>query len=563
MTVGEQDSNAAAEVTTLERGLERAASSDAGITFIDSHLSESYVGYAEMLERAERVAAGLRAAGCAPGERVCLLGSTTPDLLAALFGAWRAGLVPTVAPLPRGADLGPWFEALRERMRASGSKALLAPEAFEHAIREKLPSAPIVAFERLTAHPERIAEALDVKPTDLAFLQFTSGSTGSSRAVALGHSQILWNVFGDITECLELTPSDIRVTWLPLYHDFGLIWLLSAVFTGAPLIVEPPEEFLRRPGSWMDACSRYRAAATGGPNSAFGLATRDLKLNPRELDLSNLRIVLNGSEPVDVQTMRGFERAAEPHGLPANASCPSYGMAEVTLAVTAVRPTQPVRVYTVDSAELSDARRARFVDEGSDGARELVGCGPPDEATEIRIVDEQGAQLPPWQVGEVLVRGPSVMIGYYGDEAGTSQVLREGWLHTGDLGFMSDDGELVPCGRLKDMIIVGGRNLYPEEFELLSERVEGVRRGNTIAFSIPGEERMVVVAETRLEADDAADLAARLLRSLRAQLDGAPIEAVVVPSGTLPKTSSGKRQRRACREQFLAGELPALGRARA
>jgi fatty-acyl-CoA synthase len=554
--------SSAADVGTLDRGLELAAESDGGLTFIDAQLNESFVSYKEMLERAERVAGALRERDCNPGDRLCLLGSTTPDLLATLFGSWRAGLVPTIAPLPRGSDLGPWFDALRERMRASGSRLLLAPEAFDHALRDKLPSAPIVAFERLRS-AERIDTPAEAAPGDLAYLQFTSGSTGRSRAVALGHGQILWNVFGAVTDCLELTGEDVRVTWLPLYHDFGLVMLLSAVFTAAPLIVAPPEEFLRRPGSWMDACAHYGAAVTGGPNSAYGLATRDLELNPRELDLSSLRIVLNGSEPIDSATMRGFERAASRYGLPPNATCPSYGMAEVTLAVTAVRPDQPVRVLTVDSADLSDRRRARLVDAGTEGSRELVGCGTPDPASEVRILDDGGDELPPWRVGEIVVRGPSVMIGYDGDDAATAEVLRDGWLHTGDLGFVTDDGELVPCGRIKDMVIVGGRNLYPEEFELLSERVDGVRRGNTIAFSLPDTERMVLVAETKLDGDAAADLAARVLRSLRGQLESAPMDVVVVPAGTLPKTSSGKRQRAACRELFLADELPALAKARA
>jgi len=552
----------AAEVGTLDRGLERAARSDGGLTFIDAQLAESFFSYADMLDRAERTAAALRERECEPGDRVCLLGSTTPDLLATLFASWRAGLVPTIAPLPRGSDLGPWFDALRERMHASGSRLLLAPEAFEHALRDKLPSAPIVAFEQLQS-AARLDEPLPASPADTAYLQFTSGSTGRSRAVALGHAQILWNVFGAVTDCLELTPEDVRVTWLPLYHDFGLVMLLSAVFTAAPLIVAPPEEFLRRPGLWMDACSRYRAAVTGGPNSAFALATRDLELNPRELDLSSLRIVLNGSEPIDAATMRGFERAASRHGLPENATCPSYGMAEATLAVTAVRPDQPVRVFAVDSAELTDRRRARLVDGDAGDARQLVGCGTPDPASEVRILDDGGDELPPWQVGEIVVRGPSVMVGYDGDDEATAGVLRDGWLHTGDLGFVTDDGELVPCGRIKDMVIVGGRNLYPEEFELLSERVEGVRRGNTIAFSLPDTERMVLVAETKVDADAAAELAARVLRTLRGQLDSAPMDVVVVPAGTLPKTSSGKRQRAACRELFLADDLPALARASA
>jgi fatty-acyl-CoA synthase len=553
---------AAETVKRLPEGLELGAARGAGLTLVDAQLNETPVSYASLRDDAERVAAALREHGLKPGDRVSLVGSTSLQLLQALFGAWRAGLVPSIGTLPRNpAQLDVWLEGLATRSRFVEARAVLSAEAFSGLLGDRGIAPLTLTVEQLAAHGHGIDEPIGGAPDDVAYLQFTSGSTGASRAVALTHLQILSNVFDAVTRFLVLRGEDVRVSWLPLYHDFGLIWLLSAVCVGAPMVLQPPEEFLRRPGSWMDACSRYGAAATGGPNQAFGLATRDLRWNPRELDLERLRIVLNGSEPIDVGTVEGFLAEARRHGLPANASCPSYGLAEATLAVSSVRPEAPVRTFTVDRDELADRRVARLVEGEGDRVRKLVGCGYTPEVTDLRVVDDDGADLPPWRVGEILVRGPSVMAGYWGDEEATAAVVRDGWLHTGDLGFLTDDGEIVPCGRIKDMIIVAGRNVYPEECELVAEHVDGVRRGNTIAFSLSESERMVVVAETKLPPEEVDGLAERVHGALRSALEGVPAEVVVVPAGTLPKTSSGKRQRRACRDQYAAGELPALANA--
>jgi fatty-acyl-CoA synthase len=279
-------------------------------------------------------------------------------------------------------------------------------------------------------------------------------------------------------------------------------------------------------------------------------------LNPRELDLSPLELALNGSEPVDAATMDRFAEAAGRYGMPATAGAAAYGLAECTLAVACTRRWDPLQSVTVMRDGLGEQGSVvRTAEPGAPGARRLVTCGRSDDATEIQILDASGKPLPPWHVGEIVVRGPSVMLGYWGDDEATSHALRAGRLHTGDLGFVTDELELVPCGRIKDMIIVAGRNLYPEDYEFVAEGVNGVRKGNAVAFSLPGSEHMVLVVETRLESDDASRLLGELGDSLSAEFDVAPSEILAVAPGTVPKTSSGKRERQRCRELYLAGEL--------
>jgi fatty-acyl-CoA synthase len=337
------------------------------------------------------------------------------------------------------------------------------------------------------------------------------------------------------------------VSWLPLYHDMGILMVIAAVADRGDLLLAPTEDFVWRPGFWMDAVSRFRATVTVGPNQAYGLAARDLRMRPRELDLSRLRVAGNGAEPVDARVLADFAEQAGRYGMLAEALCPMYGLAEATLAVTIGTPGLRWREVWVSRELLESERVVKLADAGAPGARRLVPCGPPVPGVEVRIDG-------PDEVGEILVRSPSLMAGYWRDAPATAAVLRDGWLHTGDLGFLLD-GELVVCGRAKDMIVVGGRNLYPEDYEQLVTLHTGVRRGNVIAFGLTDVERMVVVAETAFATDRAAQLAADVMHMLTQELSHAPKEVIMVRPGTLPKTSSGKVQRGRCRDRYLAGDL--------
>jgi fatty-acyl-CoA synthase len=452
-----------------------------------------------------------------------------------------------------------WLETLKARLDLIGASALLVEDQFAGMLEPVLGAERMHSFDRLLEGPP-LQDAPTARPTDVAYLQFTSGSTGASRAASIGHTQILWNACHDFNYTGQLRSDEARALWIPLYHDFGLVSSLAGMFAGAPVILQSPEQFLARPSSWMDMCSRYEAAFTAAPNAGYGVAARDLRLNPRELDLSNLRACINGSEPIDMEVIDKFMSAASKYGIPEKAMSAAYGMAEVTLAITWTRGHELLESVYVNREGIG--RRGAHVEQvAPDDPRaiRLARCGKPDEATEIVCLGPDGERLPDWQVGEVHIKGPSVMQGYFNEPEVTAETLRDGWLITGDLGFHVGERELVLCGRIKDMIIVAGRNLYPQDFEFVAERVDGVRKGNAAAFSVPGTEQMVLVLETRAsEPEEMATVARAVQERLRDEFDIIAPEVVVVEAGGVPKTSSGKRQRGICRAMYEAGELPVV-----
>jgi fatty-acyl-CoA synthase len=525
---------------TLPSLLLRAASTGYGLHWP----SNDPLPYAELAARAASAAGALREHGVRPGDRVCLLGSTGPDLVAALFGVWHAGAAAVLLPPPRRAcEAGAHAEELLVRTRQADASALVvAPDQVPDRAAATVLTLPLCSAVAAS-------DPHEVSPDDLALLQFTSGTTARSRAVALTHRQLLCNVSA-FSDALGLGSADRGVSWLPLYHDMGILMVITAVAHPGDLLLAPTEDFVWRPGWWMDAVSRFGATVTVGPNQAYGLAARDLAMRPRDLDLSRLRVAGNGAEPVDARVLAEFAERGARYGLRPEALCPMYGLAEATLAVCAGSPGRRWREVWVSRERLESEHAVTLVEAQAPGARRLVTCGPPVPGVEVRIDG-------PGEVGEILVRSPSLMSGYWRDPSGTQRVLREGWLHTGDLGFLLD-GELVVCGRAKDMIVVGGRNLYPEDYEQLVTAHTGVRRGNVIAFGLADVERMVVVAETAFAADRAGRLACDVMQMLTQELSHAPKEVIMVRPGTLPKTSSGKVQRGRCRDRYLAGELPAV-----
>ena len=550
-------------VRTIPDILRQEFAGDRGVTVIDGTLQETgQLRYHDLGEAADRAAAELLARGVARGDRVGLLGSTSAELITALFGVWRAGAVPVVLALPRRrSDVPDYVEELQWRLTHVDAACLLVDDAVIDLVAEQGLDVDPVGVAAL-ADPDRAPGDLpEVADEDaVAVLQFTSGSTGRSRAVELTHANVLANI-GALGEAAAIDgDSDSVVSWLPLFHDMGLVLLLASAYYGLPLAIEPPEQFLARPGSWLDAVSRYGATTTVAPNFAYGLASRDLTRRPRDLDLSSLRIAGNGAEPIDMSVLDRFTEVAGKYGFRREAICPMYGLAEATVGVSITRPGDAAHELWVDRDALEKDARVEPAEAESDGARRIPACGIPLPGVEVRIVSDGEDRTDEREVGELWVRGPSVMSGYWRDQEATDEVLEGGWLRTGDLAFM-DRGALFVCGRIKDMIIVGGRNLYPEDYEQCAVALEGVRRGNVIAFGLPDRERMVVVAETKAPDGEAEEIAGRVMRALAERLSHAPEEVLLVPPQTLPKTSSGKLQRGVCRERYSSGELPALASA--
>jgi fatty-acyl-CoA synthase len=523
------------------------------LIYLDEAMRPTRLSYRELLERAERIAASLAGThGVAPGARVCLLGKTTPDLIAALLGIWRAGAVVTVIPIPRRAAAEVVISEIASRVTAARAHLVLADTTAASIAADRVP-AKVVPFEDLTAAPDA-RPPVPPGPADLALLQFTSGTTAVPRAVAVRHGQLLANASA-LYRGAGVAPGETFVTWLPMYHDMGIITLTGAIGYGLDTCVMATETFAARPGAWLEAISTYRGAITAAPNFAYGLAARYLSISKARFDLSTLRCAINGAEPIDPAVLDRFVAVAGQHGFSAAAPCPAYGLAEATLVVTQSPVSQAYQTVTVDRGAL-ESGIATAVGPGQPG-RALVSCGTPIPGTVVSITDDDGVSLAEGHVGSIRVQGPGVMPGYWtpdGSPHPTALRDRDGRLVTGDIGFLRD-GQLFICGRQKDMIIVGGRNLYPEDFEFAAERVPGVRLGNVMAFSLPDTERMVVVAEAAVRDDAGASLAQQVRDRLTETLSYSPHEVVLVRPGTLPKTTSGKRQRQACRALYRQGAL--------
>ena len=357
-----------------------------------------------------------------------------------------------------------------------------------------------------------------------------------------------------------ITRDEVIVSWLPLYHDMGLVGLLTIPMTiGCTLVQGAPQDFLARPLRWMQWISQYGGTGTAGPNFSYSLAARAMRRTEEDLDLSHMRVWLNGAEPVDPETFRSFFTAGEKFRLSPKGAFPAFGMAEVCIAGCFPEPMAGLLTDWVDKSALESRHLAIPVEPGVEGATELVLLGKAVPGLEIAIVDcATGEICGDRQVGELKITGNSLTSGYYEQPAETEELIIDGWLHTGDLAY-TIDGSLVVCGRIKDVIIVGGRNVFPQDIEKVAGEVEGARTGNVIAFGIEGRQgaqNIIVVAEAR-----AADLAevARVIQSVVTDSVGIPPKQVIlVEPGTVPKTSSGKLQRSACRQQFIEGTLAVL-----
>lgn len=511
-----------------------------------------------LFEEARGMAATLQARGVEPGDHVALLGPTSRDLVTAIAAVWLAGATIVVLPIPmRMASIEEFVAATRRRIQRADVALFAIDPDLAPFVEPQPGDPPMVRLDDLRA-PEAVArfERPADDPDRLAILQFTSGSTSDPKGVALPHRAVAANLDAIATAAELDIDSDVLVSWLPLYHDMGLVGLLTLpMTTGTDLVLGSPQDFMASPLRWMQWISDYGGTATAGPNFSYVLATRALN-RASGLDLSSLRIALNGAEPVDPDTVEAFIAAGARHGMRPGAVFPAFGMAEVAIAGTFPPPMAGLRTDAVDRRVLEAERYAAPVDPDAPGVRRLAKLGRPVPGLEVRIVDPaEGQLLREREVGELQIRGTSVCNGYYNDIAATEALFDGEWLRTGDLAYLVD-GELVMCGRIKDVIIVGGRNLFPEDIERAVAEVDGVRAGNVIAFGVAGrnhKEAIVVVAETKLENPD--ELHATINEHVRSVVGVPAKDIVLVPPGTLPKTSSGKLQRSLCRERYLGTEL--------
>jgi len=521
------------------------------------------ISYADLLAAARRIATGLVSRGLQPQQAVALMLPTGRDYLACFFGALLAGGIPV--PIYPPARLAQIEDHLRRHARildnAQAAFIVTVPQAKTVAalLSARVPSlAGIVTPQEIDAEPAPLCYR--ARPDDIAFLQYTSGSTGDPKGVVLTHANLLANLRA-MGPAFKVTSEDVFVSWLPLYHDMGLIgaWFGSLYFA-MPLVLMSPLAFLARPSRWLQAISRHRGTLTAAPNFAYELCAR--KLDDAELaglDLFSLRLALNGAEPVSPATLEAFIQRFVPHGLQPEAITPVYGLAECSVGLAFPPLGRGPRIDAIRRETLVREGLAVPVDEGGPDVMPVPACGRALPGHEIRIVDEAGAELPDRRVGRLQFRGPSATSGYYRNPEATARLFRDGWLDSGDYAYLVE-GEVYLTGRVKDLIIRGGRNLYPYELEEAVGEIPGIRKGCVAVFASTdpanATERLVVMAETR-ERDEAAREALRQ-KINEAALDviGMPADEIVLapPHGVL-KTSSGKIRRAASREVFERGEV--------
>jgi acyl-CoA synthetase (AMP-forming)/AMP-acid ligase II len=525
---------------------------------VHSRDGQAAVTYRELARHAAAYARHFRARGLRPGDAVVLFAQTVGGFIAALLAAQDTGLVAVPCPPPEPLESARRVaQRVREIFAQSRARALLDPAQ---------PQPETELTDAVAESGAMLLEAVDtsdgedpggVERGPYAYCQFTSGSGGRAKGVLLTHGNVSANVRA-IAGAVRLTPDDIGVSWLPTYHDMGLIGMvLCPLIVGYPVHLMPPISFILRPASWLELISETRATMTVSPNFGFALCARKVSAEERaRLDLSRWRLALNGAEPITRTAVDAFIERFAPCGFRASALLPCYGLAEATLCLSSRRPGQGVRFEELAREDLVRDGVAR--PEASGLA--VASLGRPIEGQEVRILDGNGHALPPRRVGEIAVRGASVMHGYLPGTEGEPVLRSDGWLLTGDFGYLAG-GELFVVGRKKDLIIRAGRNYYPQDLEEAAALVPGVRAGRAVAFSVPGEEseRVVLAVELRREWDgDPRALRAGLREAVFGTVRLVPDEVLLLQPGTLPLTSSGKVMRPEARRLCMDGRLTVI-----
>jgi fatty-acyl-CoA synthase len=572
------------ETRTIAQAIEDAAKAEPGRGFrftpesgvpgytTNQSDAEVFYSFAAIERLTARFGGALQALGLKKGDRVALIVPNNDDFILSFLGAIRAGIVPVpiYPPMALG-QLQSYLDNTRHIVAKSGARALVTSSKIKRllgTVQEECPAleqiAPIEPFRESSEplRPERIT--LD----DLAFLQFTSGSTSRPKGVTLTHANLAANIDCIMGKAgLAIGREDIAVSWLPLYHDMGLIgFVLSPLFYEVPTTYLPPLLFLKRPVTWFQTFTRTRGTIAFAPNFAFALCVKRIREADLErIDLSTWRLAGCGAEPIRPETLEAFCDSFGKVGFRKTAVYPCFGMAESSLAVAFTELDEGLKTLSVDSRTLWEQGLAKQVPEEDEGTVRLVSCGPAFPMHDIQVFDptdlDSATPLSEGVVGEIRITGPSVMKSYWDDAERTRKAFAGDYLRTGDLGFLLDK-HLYICGRSKEVVIVNGRNYYPQDMEWEASQVPGVRKGNIVAFGArdPNErdrERIVVAFEVQDAArvSDSAGLIALVKKAVQDGMGLVVDDALALAPGSLPKTSSGKLQRAKTREMYESGFL--------
>ena len=544
--------------------------------------------FGELYAAGQHCAAELGRRGVPAGGRVALMLPTSRAFFVSYAGILLAGAIPVPIYPPLRADRIEEYATRQSAILNNAEVCLLLTFRRAEAVAKLL--RPRVRSLTEVADAEKLIEAADTAPppspgalplhvtgsrarkgSDIALLQYTSGSTGDPKGVVLTHANLLANMRA-VGEAVQLGPGDVGVSWLPLYHDMGLIgaWLTLLHF-GIPLAVISPLAFLTRPERWLQAFHKHRGTISAAPNFAYELCVRKIAdKDIQGVDLSSWRAALNGAEPVNPETLERFANRFASYGFRREAQLPVYGLAEATLAVTVPPLGRGPLIDRVERETFAAQGRAVPTAPEDESAIAFVSSGGPIPRHEVRIVEDKGSEVPDRTEGFLWFRGPSATSGYYRNAKATEVLLPLGpastqgehaWVNSGDRAYRAD-GEIYVTGRVKDIIIKGGRNLYPHEVEELAAGAEGIRKGCIVAFGLKdegsGTEKLVVVAETReRNAVRRGAIASSITELVMRGLGLPPDRVELIPPGSIPKTSSGKLRREETKQLYLAGTLSA------
>lgn len=553
-----------ADFATLGEALDYAAQGARGLNFHDArgNLARAYP-FAELRVDALAHARRFLALGLSKGDRLALVAETGADFAACFFGAIYAGLWPVPLPLPTSfGGREAYVEQLTVMLTSSDPKLFLYPAELADFASDAAAKRSVEArsWESLAdVAPDADAELPAADPQEIAYLQYSSGSTRFPHGVAVTHHALLDNLHAHGIG-LQVLETDRCVSWLPWYHDMGLVGcLLSPLSQQISVDYMKTEDFARRPLAWLDLISRNPGTTVSySPTFGYDICSRRISSQTRasdRFDLSRWRVAGNGADMIRPDVMQAFVDAFADAGFKAQSFCPSYGLAEATLAVSLMPPGEGIRVELVEESELAGAGTP--AQERPRRYRAIVNCGKPVKGMTIEIRDADGAMMADRQIGKVWVKGASLMVGYYRDEESTDACMKDGWLDTGDMGYLSG-GYIFIVGRAKDMIIINGRNHWPQDIEWAVEQLPGFKSGDIAAFAITGpsgEEQPAVLVHCRVsDPQERGRLRDDIRERVRAITGINPV-VELVPPRSLPRTSSGKLSRTKARNLYLSGEI--------
>ena len=551
-----------ADFATLGDALDYAAQGLRGLNFHDARgtLTRPY-GYAELRKDALATARRLIAVGVKPEDRIALVAETGPEFAALFFGIVYAGGWPVPLPLPTsfgGRDS--YIEQLRFQLTSCDPTMLIYPPELAQMAGEaaRLVGIKGIDWSEFATRPAPVAELPQASTSDIAYLQYSSGSTRFPHGVAITHHALLNNLAAH-GHNMNICDSDRCVSWLPWYHDMGLVGcFLSPVANQVSADYLKTEDFARRPLAWLDLISRNKGTTLSySPTFGYDICSRRIGTQSHvadRFDLSRWRVAGNGADMIRPDVMQHFVDAFADAGFQASAFLPSYGLAEATLAVSIMPPGEGIRVELVEETQLSGVAHGQ---DRPQRYRAIVNCGKPARDMRIEIREEDGTPLPERAIGKVWCTGPSLMVGYFRDPEATAACMSDGWLDTGDMGYMSD-GYVYIVGRAKDMIIINGRNHWPQDIEWAVEQLPGFKAGDIAAFAITtpgGEETPAVLVQCR-SSDEAERIRLRdEIRERVRTVTGMNCVVELIPPRTLPRTSSGKLSRAKARNLYLSGDI--------